>query len=448
MIAASVGYFSMEIALEPDIPTYSGGLGVLAGDTLRSAADIKFPVVGISLVYRKGYFRQHLSPDGRQSEEPGQWHPEESLERVPEATAVMIEGRRVVVRAWCYQILGITGGIVPVYLLDTDGPENSEEDRRLTDTLYGGDERYRLCQEVVLGIGGIKLLHRMGYQRLGSYHMNEGHSALLTIALLEDLLGDSHLGLATPEDVEEVRRRCVFTTHTPVPAGHDKFPIALVDQVLGKERAEALQVTRCCPEGTLNMTYLALRFSRFVNGVAMHHSEVSQHMFPTYPIHSITNGVHAGTWMSVPFQELFDKHVPAWRRDNTYFRYATGIPTQEILSAHDSAKALLFAEVNSRLGVQLDADVFTIGFARRATEYKRADFLFQDVERLRRMARQKGRIQALFAGKAHPRDELGKEMIRKVIAHATELRDSDLRVLYLEEYEIDLAKLLTSGVDL
>src|SRR5689334_15723377 len=216
----------MEIALEPDIPTYSGGLGVLAGDTLRSAADINFQMIGISLVHRKGYFRQHLTPSGQQSETPSEWHPEERLERVPESTAVMIEGRRVLIHAWKYRIVGMNGSSTPVLLLDTDVAENSEYDRRLTDVLYGGDNRYRLCQEIVLGIGGIKLLHRLGYQSLSSYHMNEGHAALLSLALLEDVLGDSHLGLATLEDVEEVRRRCIFTTHTPVAAGHDCFPIS------------------------------------------------------------------------------------------------------------------------------------------------------------------------------------------------------------------------------
>ena len=443
----TVAYFSMEIALEPDIPTYSGGLGVLAGDTLRSAADINFSMVGISLVHRKGYFRQHIATNGRQSEEPSGWHPEERLERVPESTAVMIEGRRVLVQAWRYQIVGITGSTVPVYLLDTDIPGNSDYDRSLTDVLYGGDGRYRLSQEIVLGIGGVKLLHRLGYHFLSSYHMNEGHAALLSLALLEDVLGDSHLGFAKLEDVEEVRRRCVFTTHTPVPAGHDQFPRDLVEQVLGKERAQALEVTHCCPGNKLNMTFLALRCSRYVNGVAMHHGEVSQHMFPQYPVHAITNGVHATTWTSAPFEQLFDKHVPPWRKDNAYLRYAVGIPSQEILLAHTSAKQHLIDEVALRTGVALRQDVFTIGFARRATEYKRTDFLFQDTDRLRRIAREKGPIQILYAGKAHPQDEAGKNLIRKVVSQAA-LQDPDLRVIYLEDYDMNLAKVLVSGVDL
>lgn len=438
----------MEIALETGIPTYSGGLGVLAGDTLRSAADLGFPMIGISLVHRKGYFRQRLSSNGQQSEEASVWYPEKRLQRLAESTAVTIEGRRVLIHAWRYEIVGISGARVPVYLLDTDVRENSEYDRSLTDTLYGGDDRYRLCQEVVLGIGGIKLLHRLGYQSLNSYHMNEGHAALLSLALLEDVLGDSHLGFATSEDIEEVRHRCVFTTHTPVPAGHDQFPRALVEQVLGRERAEALQVTKCCSGDMLNMTFLALRCSRYVNGVTMHHSEVSQHMFPDYPVHAITNGVHAGTWTSSPFEALFDKHVPPWRGDNEYLRYAIGIPVQEILAAHASAKQKLLAEVAARTGMQLRSDVFTIGFARRATEYKRADFLFKDRDRLRQISHSTGPIQMIYGGKAHPKDEVGKQIIREVFSDAQASADTNLKFVYLEEYDLALAKLFVSGVDL
>jgi starch phosphorylase len=442
-----VAYFSMEIGLEPDIPTYSGGLGVLAGDTLRSAADIGFSMIGITLLHRKGYFRQQLV-DGQQIEEPNHWNPEERLERIPESTAVTVEGRRVIVRAWRYLISGVRRATVPVYLLDTDCPENSEFDRSLTDALYGGDNRYRLCQEIVLGIGGFKLLHRLGYPLLNSYHMNEGHAALLSLAFLEDLLVDSHLGFASLEDVEEVRHRCVFTTHTPIPAGHDCFPSLLVEQVLGGERAEGLYVTNCCPDGNLNMTYLALRFSRYVNGVAMHHSEVSQHMFPGYPIHAITNGVHAGTWVSTPFKALFDRHVPPWITDNAYLRYAIGISLEDILEAHTVAKRNLLSEINNRTGIQLREDVFTIGFARRAAAYKRADFLFQDPECIQRIAREQGPMQILYAGKAHPKDDYGKDIIRRVTNQAKSVQDSNLGFLYLENYDINLGKLFVSGVDL
>jgi starch phosphorylase len=327
-----VAYFSMEIALQPEIPTYSGGLGILAGDFLRSAADLGVPIAGVTLVYHKGYFRQILDRAGNQSEAPAEWLPER-LQQVEGSASIALEGRRVHVRAWRYWIEGVGGEYVPVYLLDTNCPENSEWDRTLTDCLYGGDSRYRLCQEAILGMGGVKLLRRLGYSGLTTFHMNEGHAALLTLALLEERLGISNLEAATEMDIHEVRRQCVFTTHTPVPAGHDQFSRDLMKQILGDDHASILDATHCCPESVLNMTFLALRLSRYVNGVAMHHGEISHDMFPSYPVRAITNGVHAVTWASPPFQSLFDLHIPEWRRDNDYlidtrseFRFARSQP--------------------------------------------------------------------------------------------------------------------------
>jgi starch phosphorylase len=319
--SAKVAYFSMEIALEPEIPTYSGGLGVLAGDTLRSAADLGAPIVGVTLVHRKGYFRQRLDASGNQVEEDACWAPERLLEDTGVRARVAIEGRAVWLRAWKHTLRGVSGHEVPVYLLDSDLSENSAWDRAITDRLYGGDARYRFCQETVLGIGGVHILRELGYREVGSYHMNEGHAALLSLALLEERLGGSDLGAATQKDLEAIRSQCIFTTHTPVPAGHDQFPRALMQQVLGAEQMRVLEVTHCCPEGTLNMTYLALKFSRYINGVAMHHGEISQEMFPLYPIRAITNGVHAATWTAPAFRELYDRHIPEWRRDNLYLRY-------------------------------------------------------------------------------------------------------------------------------
>jgi starch phosphorylase len=223
----------MEICLEQGIPTYSGGLGVLAGDTLRSAADLGAPVVGITLLHRQGYFQQHIDPDGNQTEAPVHWNPEAKLEPVDARASVMIEGRHVQVRAWRYTIRGVSGREVPVYLLDTQLPENSEYDRTLTDRLYGGDGRYRLCQEVVLGMGGASLLREIGVNGAVHYHLNEGHSALLTLCLLQWQLQSRSGFSPEEEDLEHVRQRVIFTTHTPVPAGHDKFPLALVKSELG-----------------------------------------------------------------------------------------------------------------------------------------------------------------------------------------------------------------------
>jgi starch phosphorylase len=420
--APTVAYFSMEVGLEPDLPTYSGGLGVLAGDTLRAAADLGVPMVGVTLAHRKGYFHQHLDARGNQSEEAAARSQEGRLEAVPARVAVTVEGRPVQVRAWRYPVRGVGGWVVPVYLLDTDVDGNSEWDRRLTDHLYGGDLRYRLCQEVVLGVGGVGLLEALGHDRIATYHMNEGHSALLVLGLLEEGAGGRPVDRVTDAAREAVRRRCVFTTHTPVPAGHDQFPADLVRSVLGEPAATALLACDGRPDDTLNMTGLALIFSHYVNGVAMRHGAVSRGMFPGYPVNSITNGVHAVTWAADPFRELYDCHVPEWRRDNQYLRYAVGIEPGEILAAHVECKRQLLAEVERRTGAKLAPTALTLGFARRAAAYKRADLLFADPDRLRRIARTGGPLQVVFAGKAHPRDEGGKALIRKVFEAAAALR--------------------------
>jgi glycogen phosphorylase len=442
----SIAYFSMEIALDPNIPTYSGGLGVLAGDTLRSAADLGVPIVAVTLAHRKGYFRQHLDQFGNQTEEPQFWNPEHTLQEMEGRATVQIEGRQVTIRAWKYVVLGVTGDKVPVYLLDTDLPENSQWDRRITDHLYGGDEYYRLCQEVILGLGGMKILFKLGHVDIQGYHMNEGHSALLALGLLERRLEQSFAGRVKKVDLDGIRRMCIFTTHTPVPAGHDHFPKATAEQILGTERSELLTETDAWHGDELNMTYLALRFSGYVNGVAMRHGEVSRGMFPNYAISAITNGVHALTWTSEPFRKLFDQHLPGWRTDNNYLRYAISIPLEEIRSTHQQAKKNLFDEIQRRTGVQLDPEIYTIGFARRASTYKRANMLFSNPERLRAMARQVGPMQIVYGGKAHPRDEGGKSLIRSVYGGAASVADT-IRTVYVENYDLQWGGLISSGVD-
>jgi starch phosphorylase len=443
---STVAYFSMEIALDKAIPTYSGGLGVLAGDTLRSAADLSVPIVGVTLLHRKGYFEQHLDASGNQTEQPVTWRPENHLEPVDARSSVVIEGRTVHIRAWKYPVRGVKGHEVPVYLLDTQLDENDEWDRTLTDYLYGGDNHYRLCQEIVLGMGGAALLRALNCQA-DLYHLNEGHSALLTLCLLQWQLDGRKAFELDESDVDQVRRRCVFTTHTPVPAGHDKFPIEIVTQVLGAEDVELLVAARCIDDGMLNMTHLALRLARFVNGVAMKHREVSQGMFPNFPIDAITNGVHAGTWTSPPFQALFDRRIPEWRVDNLYLRYAVGIPLPEIRAAHAESKKQMIATLAERTGVALDPKVFTIGFARRATPYKRADLMFTNSARLADIAASVGPIQIVFGGKAHPNDSGGKELIRRIHEGAAALADR-ITVVYVENYEMEIAAQIVAGVDL
>jgi glycogen phosphorylase len=400
----------------------------------------------VTLLHRKGYFDQRIDAEGNQSERPVVWRPEDRLEPVEATTSVSIEGRTVHVRAWKFSVRGITGHEIPVYLLDTDLPENESWDRALTDTLYGGDTHYRLCQETVLGEGGAQLLRKL-HDDVGLYHLNEGHSALLTLCLLRWQLDGREPFELTEDDLESVRRSCVFTTHTPVPAGHDNFPIEMVRAVLGDAQTTILEAAGCIDDATLNMTHVALRLSRFVNGVAMKHREVSQVMFPNYPIDSITNGVHAGTWTSPAFQSLLDRRIPEWRTDNLYLRYAVSIPLEEIRLAHADSKRAMIAAIAERTGVQLDPEVFTIGFARRATPYKRADLLFSDLERLAAIAAEVGPIQILFGGKAHPNDAGGKDLIRRIHDAAAALADR-ITVVYVENYEMEIAGFIVAGVDL
>ncbi len=436
----------MEIAIHPSMPTYSGGLGVLAGDTLRSAADLGIPLVAFSLLHRKGYFQQHLDAAGNQSEDVQSWDPAEFCSEEPAHITVSVEDRIVTVRAWRYDLEGRSGHIVPIYLLDTDLDANCGWDRGLTDHLYGGDTNYRLQQEIVLGMGGARMARALGLH-VNVYHMNEGHAALLTLALLESQLGGGPLREPTESDLAIVRSKCVFTTHTPVPAGHDRFSTEQAIRILGGERTARLQKLGCFHEGLLNMTMVALRFSRYANGVAMQHGKVSREMFPEFQIDSITNGVHAPTWVSGYVQQMLDAHLPAWRRDNLYLRNAIDLPVDAFLSAHARAKDDLLAEVASRTGRVLNPRVLTLGFARRVATYKRASLMFTDPERLIRIAEQAGGLQILYAGKAHPQDEPGKGLIRQVIEKAASLSGDLVRVVYLENYAWDLGAMLTAGVD-
>src|SRR6201987_5569381 len=444
--AGVVAYFSMEIAINPAMPTYSGGLGMLAGDTLRSFADLGLPVVAFTLAHRKGYFQQHLNGTGEQTEEVQPWDPSDFCKEQEARITVSIEEPVVEVRAWRYDLVGRAGHIVPIYLLDTDIDGNSGWDRGLTDHLYGGDTNYRLEQEIVLGMGGVRMANALGLQ-VNVYHMNEGHASLLTLALLEGQLGGGPLGAATESDIAQVRRKCVFTTHTPVPAGHDRFSREQSVRILGGERTVRLEKLGCFRDGLLNMTLVALRFSRYANGVAMQHGKVSREMFPEFPIDSITNGVHAPTWISEPVQQLLDTQIPSWRRDNLYLRNAIDLPEQEILRARTRAKEVLLSEVASRTGLVLNPRVLTLGFARRAATYKRAGLLFTDPDRLQKIAADAGGLQILYAGKAHPEDFPGKALIHDVIEMAHKLSNDTLRIVYLEDYDWDLVAMLTAGVD-
>jgi len=442
----TVAYFSMEVGLESALPTYSGGLGVLAGDTIRSAADLEIRMLAVTLLHRKGYLKQTLDARGWQSESPEEWSIRTYLTEIPQRASITLEGRTVYLRAWRYEVAGITGHRVPVFFLDADLPENNEYDRHLTDFLYGGDERYRLCQEAILGIGGVRMLRALGYSEIGRYHLNEGHAALLGLALLQEQAAEDDRSTINQDDVEAVRRQCVFTTHTPVPAGHDKFPMDLVERVIGIPEISVKWESVVCHEGRFNLTYMALSLSHYVNGVAKRHGEVSRALFPEYQIDAITNGVHAATWMCEPMRRVLDRHIPDWRKDNFGLRYALSVPDGEVWDAHQHAKNDLIETISGTTGVLLDPGVLTLGFARRATAYKRPDLLLDDPQRLAAIARQVGPIQVIYSGKAHPKDVAGKELITHIYQAREAIKDV-VKVVYLPNYDINVARQLVAGVD-
>lgn len=447
----TIAYFSMEIAVHPDVPTYSGGLGVLAGDTIRSAADLGLPAVAVTLVHRGGYFTQSLAADGSQTDAPVDWDPADFMERLPVEVDVELDGRFVRVGAWRYDVMGHGGAVVPVLMLDTDHPDNTAEDRAITERLYGGDDTYRVAQETILGIGGVRMLEAAGHDAIDVHHMNEGHASLLVVELLRREAEATGTAIEDPEVVAAVRERCVFTTHTPVEAGHDRFPMALATRIAGDDVELAMSSHVDAPPpadpATLNMTELGMRYSRACNGVARRHGSVSRAMFPGYAISSITNGVHAGTWVAPAMAELFDETIPDWRDDPATLRNAIGIPTDDIRAAHRRARVALLDDVLDRTGVTLDPDAFTIGFARRATAYKRADLVLSDPARLRAIAETVGPIQIVYGGKAHPRDLPGQAIIRRIHAAAKELGDA-VRVVYVQNYEMDACARLIGGSDI
>jgi starch phosphorylase len=442
MDRTKIAYFSMEVALGSDMHTYSGGLGVLAGDTLKSAADLRVPMVGITLLHREGYFRQELDGQGRQREGPAGWDPAPFLAPLSATVEIEIEGRAVRLTGWEYQVLGMGGFVVPVIFMDANMVDNSDYDRSLTGRLYGGDERYRLAQECVLGIGGVRILRELGYGAIERYHMNEGHSSLLVL----ELLRRRRLERTDDWDFEGVRKQCVFTTHTPVAAGHDQFAYDLVERVVGEPFP--MEIVRMLGgQDRLNMTLLGFNLSHFVNGVALRHEEVSRKMFPAYLIQHVTNGVHSWTWTCEAFRDLYDRHVPGWSNDPAMLRHVLSVSKDELWEAHKTAKAHLVAEVQASTGRSLSAENLTIGFGRRATSYKRADLVFSDLDRLREVVRRRGTVQFVFAGKAHPRDEPGKELIARIVRAARDLGE-EVPVVYLAEYDMRLAKVLVSGCDL
>ncbi len=428
-----IAYFSMEIGLSSKVPTYSGGLGILAGDTLKAAADMQFPIVGVTLLPTKGYFFQKIS-DKKQEEKPMAWHVDDFLEHAQANVQVEIANESVNIGCWVYEIIGPDDFVVPILFLTTDLPENSDHAKEYTAELYGDGKDCRIAQEIILGIGGVRMLREMQFNAIQKYHMNEGHSAFITVELQKQ-----------GNNLEQVRNKCLFTTHTPVPSGHDKFPTYQVEKYLSTELFDLLpQRTR--DTGELNMTELALEHSGFINGVAKQHTEVSKNMFPNFPIQSITNGVHAPTWVSPYFEDLYNKYAPGWQQDPSMLAKAMDIPLFEIQGAHRQAKKKIIDYVNATTNAGFDYDIFTLGWARRFTAYKRPEFLFADKDRLLQLTDKVGPIQIIYGGKAHPSDEEGKKLISEIIQLSAEL-DGKIKLAYITNYDMYLSKFMTSGVD-
>ena len=428
-----VAYFSMEIGVKSDMPTYSGGLGVLAGDVIRSSADLRIPLIAVTLVSRKGYLKQKITPDGTQLDYPEEWEPSKFMRLLPTTVTLKIGERDVKVGAWAFDQQSLTGGVVPVLFLTTDVEGNAQEDREITDYLYGGDETYRLKQEIVLGIGGVRILEALNIN-IKKYHMNEGHSSLLTLELLR----------RDEMNADKVKNLCVFTTHTPVEAAFDRFSYDLVAEVLGTEVPPEVLETYGGSD-RLNMTLLALNLSKYTNGVTEAHMEYSRKLFPGYHIQEITNGVHSYTWTCQHFRQLFDSHIRGWANEPELLVRVDTIPDEELWEAHMKAKRDLLDFVDENAGARMDVDTLTLGFARRATEYKRATMIFSDLEKLEEVERQ-GKIQLVFAGKAHPHDDMGKRLIKDIYGYIDRLKNQ-VEIVYLENYNMEMAAKLTSGVD-
>ncbi len=437
-IIPQVAYFSMEIALENNIKTYSGGLGVLAGDILRSAADQKFSMVGVTLLSDEGYCEQRFNQAGEQEESPSLGYDFSHLEKLPVTADIIIGSDQVRVGVWRYLIRGESSGEVPVYLLDTKFPENPEIYRGLTGRLYGGDEEYRLLQAIVLGRGGWQILKALGYQ-IDKIHINEGHAAFAALAHFLNSRAGSEA-----ERLADTKQTCVFTTHTPLRTARNIFPASLV---LKYQSDFPVNLPGLLDAGRVDMIRLALYFSNYANAVSKKHQQLTSLIFPSYHIRAVTNGVHSLTWTSPEFKSLYDKFIPGWRHENHLLRGASSMPLPEIRGAHQAAKRSLIDLIKDKAGLDFSEDIFTIGFARRFAIYKRPGLLLQDLASLLSVQERVGKMQIVYSGKAHPADQKGKEIISAVNQIKQKYRDK-IKLAFIENYDLDLAKIIIAGVDL
>ncbi|MDD3966109.1 MAG: alpha-glucan family phosphorylase [Candidatus Neomarinimicrobiota bacterium] len=478
-----VAYFSAEFGVHESVPVYSGGLGILAGDHCKSASDLGVPLVGVGMMYKQGYFIQRINADGNQENIFPTYDFEEipvtlvrNKEKKPVMISVIFPGRRIYAQIWKMQ-----AGRTSIYLLDTDIPENLPEDRIVTSQLYGGDQNMRITQEILLGIGGIRALRELGIAA-SIYHMNEGHSAFLALELIREKL---LAGFPVDVAIELVSSQCVFTTHTPVPAGNDAFSEEMMHHYFGAQLEpygipwqQFFEIGKDPGTGLFSMTVLALNCSKTSNGVSELHGEVSRKIWgdiwkdiPDYevPITHITNGVHTETWMAKDFKKLYANYLdPSWKDrldEPELWAQVDNIPSRLLWETHYNRKARLAevikdrirkrnerngvpAHISDRIASHINPDALFIGFARRFATYKRATLLFQDEERLNRLLNDKDKpLVIFFAGKAHPADRPGQELIRQI--YALSMKDAYLgKIVLLENYNMSLARYLVSGVDI
>lgn len=433
-----VAYFSAEIGIKEEIKTYSGGLGILAGGTIKAMADLEVPFCAITLLYKYGFFKQKIVND-YQEELNDCWDYKNILIDTKKEIKVNISGTDIYVKIWKYEYTGITGHKIPIYFLDTHLEKNPLWACQLTDNLYQGD---RLSQEIILGIGGIRALKELEINTIEKYHMNEGHSSFLTLELYKNNGKENNIW-----SDEEIKNKCVFTTHTPIPAGHDKFSYSeIYEKLKGEIDILPLHIKKLAGEDLLNTTLLALNFSSYHNGVSKKHGDVTKKMFPNFEIDYITNGVHLQSWTSKYFKELYNKYMPGWEKQNSKLKEIFKIPNSQIYRAHQLAKEELIDFINQKniVDTTLKKNVLTIGFARRFIQYKDAELIFENLEELKKLG---GKVQFIFAGKSHKNDPWGKNIMKDIIDNANDLKEH-IQIAFLENYDIEIAKKLVAGCDL
>ena len=437
---ASVAYLSMEIGVDAQLPTCCGGLGVLSGDTIKGAAELNFPLIGVSLRHHKGYFEQKIE-NYRQKEVLKRSNPFGVLRKRNEKVKVQIEGRDVIIGAEEYIIKNGHDTKVPIYFLDTKLDENEVEDREISatcywmgkPTTYHEHQKHRFKQEVVLGIGGVRFLEKLGYD-IRKYHMNEGHTALATLEIANK----------NNWAEQETKKKFSFTTHTLVPAGHEVFPMSIVESIL-EDIFPLDKITEYGGQANcLNMTKLAMNLSDYHNGVSKKNAEAARKMFPNKNIDYITNSVHLGSWTSGSFKGLFDRHFPGWEEDPEKLKDALRLPNFEVWKAHLANKNILFDFIEDEYKIDLDRNILTLGWFRRIAEYKRPTLIFTDRKRLKHIG--SGKMQILIAGKAHPRDIYGKETIRQ-IHEQSKILNGEVPTVFIENYGMEISPTLIAGVD-